>query len=354
MAADTIVTGSKLTAIANAIRAKTGGSSQMTLDEMPAAIASISGGGSDDRIYNASIYCKQSRMSSDPDADMYSFWAYDLNLASDVAGFETAVAEGGTFGTNASSNVIRPAAFAFSTGLRHIRLPSGIYVGGAAFAGSRVEGIEFAGAWSYAGGQNMPDGTSIGGSPFASCKRLEAIDLSGMANTSQFSNLSYLLANCEKLQSVTLPNAATMPSYAFSGCTSLARVEVPASFTALSNYSVFSGCSALAEVDILGSPSMVGGNYSSLFGSGFTSSNTTFQRLIIRGQTMATFSQSSSSNGYNFLFGGQYVSGGTYAPNIPANLRIYVPDALVATYKADAGWGVYASIIESIDDLPAA
>lgn len=41
MAADTIVTGSKLTAIANAIRGKTGGSARLTLDEMAQAVANI-------------------------------------------------------------------------------------------------------------------------------------------------------------------------------------------------------------------------------------------------------------------------------------------------------------------------
>lgn len=44
MAADTIVTGSKLTAVADAIRAKTGGSAALTLDQMPGEIGSIRGG----------------------------------------------------------------------------------------------------------------------------------------------------------------------------------------------------------------------------------------------------------------------------------------------------------------------
>lgn len=45
MALDTIVTGSKLEDIADAIRAKTGASGALTLDDMPDEIDSISGGG---------------------------------------------------------------------------------------------------------------------------------------------------------------------------------------------------------------------------------------------------------------------------------------------------------------------
>lgn len=43
-----VVLDSTLTSIANAIRSKTGGSATMTPGQMPAEIASISGGGSDD------------------------------------------------------------------------------------------------------------------------------------------------------------------------------------------------------------------------------------------------------------------------------------------------------------------
>ena len=45
MAQDTIVTGSKLTAIANAIRTRGGTQAQLTLDQMPQAVADIPGGG---------------------------------------------------------------------------------------------------------------------------------------------------------------------------------------------------------------------------------------------------------------------------------------------------------------------
>lgn len=61
----------KLTAIANAIRAKTGKSATMTLDEMPTEIASISGGGSATLI-TKTITANGSYDAEDDNADGYS------------------------------------------------------------------------------------------------------------------------------------------------------------------------------------------------------------------------------------------------------------------------------------------
>lgn len=49
----------KLSAIGNAIREKTGGSAKLTLDEMPNAIASISGEGGSTVVVNQSVYTGQ-------------------------------------------------------------------------------------------------------------------------------------------------------------------------------------------------------------------------------------------------------------------------------------------------------
>ena len=46
----------KLSAIGNAIREKTGGTAKLTLDQMPSAIASISGGGGTTNYYDAYVY----------------------------------------------------------------------------------------------------------------------------------------------------------------------------------------------------------------------------------------------------------------------------------------------------------
>ena len=50
-----IITESKLTAIADAIRAKTGGSAEMTVDEMASAIAAMPTGGASDVLIPATL-----------------------------------------------------------------------------------------------------------------------------------------------------------------------------------------------------------------------------------------------------------------------------------------------------------
>lgn len=67
----------KLSAIGNAIRAKTGGSAKLTLDEMPNAIASISGEGGGDvincncRIYTGSASTNRITFSFDNNEDWH-------------------------------------------------------------------------------------------------------------------------------------------------------------------------------------------------------------------------------------------------------------------------------------------
>lgn len=210
----------------------------------------------------------------------------------------------------------------------------------------------FVDGFSFVGASN----TSYYTSPFCSCKRLRTLDLSGCTGET-FSYMNYLVAGCEALTDITLPTssyAKRLTDSAFRGCKALTRVEIPANFTNLyQNASgTFQENDALVEVDILGSPKILGGKYSSYFYSTFTSTNTTFERLIIRGSSMATISDSSGNvlSGDGYIFGATY-SSGSYVANVPANLTIYVPDDLVATYKADANWGNYASIITGISNL---
>lgn len=92
--ADSIVSSSKITAVANAIRAKAGTQSTMTLDEMPTAIANIpSGGGNtplagyDGRSWNAAVV---SHIDTTGMTDMSYMFYYQQNVTSlDVSNFDT-------------------------------------------------------------------------------------------------------------------------------------------------------------------------------------------------------------------------------------------------------------------------
>lgn len=92
---DRVVSSSKLTAIANAIRAKAGTQSSMTLDEMPTAIANIPGGGGgaidltgyDGQSWNAAV---APRLDTSGMTDMSRMFYYQTTATSiDVSGFDT-------------------------------------------------------------------------------------------------------------------------------------------------------------------------------------------------------------------------------------------------------------------------
>lgn len=92
---DRVVSSSKLTAIANAIRTKAGTQSSMTLDEMPTAIANIPGGGGetidltgyDGQSWNAAV---APRLDTSGMIDMSRMFYYQTTATSiDVSGFDT-------------------------------------------------------------------------------------------------------------------------------------------------------------------------------------------------------------------------------------------------------------------------
>ena len=340
MAADTIVTGSKLTAIADALRARLGTQDAYTLDQIAEAIASIPSG-ADARLALAMIESRSSRGSGDPTADMYSYWAFDVGAEELVA----AVGEpklpqypdpGDTYDTSKATNAIRPGCFAYSTGLRRVTLPDGIRISPTAFAGSRVESVTFLGEWTYVQPYRTLRSTWSNAFPFQGCARLAELDLSTCTNPSSWPT-SYCLADCEALERVTLPSSGltSLGSNFFYGCTALTQVTVPACVTSMGTSSQFSGCTALVEADVLGSPSICGSNY----GSGSFAGCTALERLIVRGDSVASLS-------------GQYLFKSGDAGWVPEALQgIYVPDDLVTSYQAATNWTAYAAHIKPLSDI---
>ncbi len=152
-------------------------------------------------------------------------------------------------------------------------------------------------------------GTSVGAYTFYSCSNLESIYFPKLT---AYGSGGYQFAYCSKLTTINLPSgcgqhmfeyctglvnavlrgSATWNSYGFSGCTNLEVVDT--SVTALKTYE-FSGC-------------------------------TKFKTLILRRTaSAATLSNINTFNETPFASGG---TGGT----------LYVPSALIDTYKAAARW----------------
>ena len=114
----------------------------------------------------------------------------------------------------------------------------------------------------------------------------------------------YAFYNCPKLTTAVFPAATSIGGYAFSNCFSLTTADFPAA-TSIGNMAFYS-CSKLTA-------------------------------LILRSGTMATL------NGAYALNNTPINSGTGY---------IYVPSALVDSYKAASNWSTFANQFRAIEDYP--
>ena len=114
--------------------------------------------------------------------------------------------------------------------------------------------------------------------------------------------------------------------YAFDSCSALTTAEFSAA-KSIGSYA-FRYCSALTTADFSAAKSI--GNVAFYSCSALTT-------LILRSGTMATLSD-------KIAFGSTPISSGAG--------YIYVPAALVDSYKADSKWSTYANQIRAIEDYP--
>ena len=179
----------KLTAIANAIRAKDGTSDKMTLEEMPSKIAAIQVGGA---------------------TEPYIEETYDQN-----GNIISATFHGHT--------KVRDNAFYSCSSLTSISLPSGITsIGTSAFGGCSKLTLT-----------SLPSGiTSIGNNAFDGCTSLALTSLpSGLKSIG-----GSAFNGCTSLTSITFEGTPkTIYSSAFSSCTNLTTINVPWAEGAVAN-----------------------------------------------------------------------------------------------------------------------
>ena len=192
--------------------------------------------------------------------------------------------------------------------LTNISFPLVTSIGASAFYGcSQLTEVSFPAVTSIGGSAffscsqltevSFPAVTSIGGSAFFSCSQLtEAL----FPAATSIGDCAF--QDCSQLTEVSFPVATSINSQAFYSCSRLTEASFPAATSI--GYNAFNGCSKLTKV-ILG--------------------NT---------QQVCTLSN-------------------TNAFNNTTNAIIYVPDALVDSYKAATNWSTYASRIKSMNELPA-
>lgn len=129
------------------------------------------------------------------------------------------------------------------------------------------------------------------------------------------------------LISASFPNVTTMDVNAFYNCSVLANIDFPELQT-IGNYS-FYGCKKLVTVDF---PKVT------KIGTYAFNAATAMTALILRSSTVATLS------GTNAFGGGHKVASGSG--------YIYVPRALVNSYKSASNWSTYSDQIRAIEDYP--
>lgn len=160
---------------------------------------------------------------------------------------------------------------------------------------------------------------------FYSCKKLERVSIPNATYL-----VSSLFESCIALTSVNVQSAATAQGSVFAGCTALEEITLPA-LTAITG-KMFNNCSSLKKVDASVAKSVDSNAFNNC---------KALEALILRSATMATLANVSA-------FGGTPIAAGA-ASN---TCFIYVPSALVDTYKAATNWSTFANQFRAIEDYP--
>ena len=166
----------------------------------------------------------------------------------------------------------------------------------------------------------LSSATSVGDYAFARCSELSSVDLPSA--TSVGADAFYL---CSKLSSVDLPSATSIGKIAFSDCKNLSFINIPSARSIANN--AFYNCSALKVVDLPNAASI---------GAYVFNGCLALKTLILRkSDSICTLSNTNAFNNTPIKSGTGY---------------IYVPSALIETYKTASNWSTYAAQFRALED----
>lgn len=134
----------------------------------------------------------------------------------------------------------------------------------------------------------------------------------------------YAFASCQQLESVSLPNLVTGNNGIFLYCNNLTSVSIPKCTSVSAN--MFYSCQILESISL---PSVTSIN-------DYAFGVCPMLNAVVLGNTAGVVTLSNTNAFYN-----------------SPNAIIYVPDALVDSYKAATNWSTYADRIKGISELPA-
>ena len=242
-----VITDSLLTAIADAIRARTGGQATMTPAQMAQAIGTMPAGATEPYVE----YTLDSQLGVNfTGAELHGFTVVPRFFSHHTSGNRGAldhivIPEGVT--------EICTRAFVYAGLINGVTLPTSLRtISDYAFEGCSFSSI------------SLPSGLeTIGSNAFLNCANLQSISIPAGIQTIVSGSL---FMYCSALASINFPQAWTLiGNDCFAGCTSLAITEIPAHVTEIGNRA-FQTCTALTSLDIMGSVSIYNNAFSGCTG----------------------------------------------------------------------------------------
>lgn len=322
---------SKLYAIASAIRAKTGDSATMTVDDMPDEIGSISTGA---QVEPLSV--TENGTYSAPTG--YAYSPVTVNVSGGGGGDFDALVERTISGTVTDSDMTTIGSYAFAYCMN---------LTGASFANATWFGAyAFANCYSLQSAY-IPNVTTIQGSGFYRCSSLRDVVADSCVTLQDRA-----FDGCSALSSFNAPNLSTIRGYAFASC-GLIEFSAPMVNTA-SSYAFYNCKSlqsvSLASVQTVGSSCFYGCNSLSaaFLGSKLArvSANAFYScwRLTeLHLESVGQLPQLQNSNAFTStpIAGFTSYTGGVYG-------SIFVPSSMYNTFSAAANWSFFKSRMVSV------
>lgn len=279
----------KLTDIADAIRRKNGKTVKYTLPEMVTAIDAIDTGGGGDEEQLTKIVDRTIQ---------------NLSLA--------------------KQEVVGKYAFYYCSNMTSADLPVCTSVGEQAFQHcSKLTTL------------NLPKCTTVNVYAFQSCSKLTTVNLPECESVKD-----YAFQSCSSLTSIDLPACQSLKDGAFQSCSKLTTVNLP-ECNNVNSYAFYS-CSLLKSANV-GKPMRIEAN---AFGNDYSLTAV----IIHKDDGICTLMSTSAFTNCYHIYG---TVNATYNPDGLKDGYIYVPDALVASYKTANNWSTFASQIKPLSELPA-